>query len=382
MPEAAKSGVKVLSIFGTRPEAIKLAPVVRELRCHAAALQARVCVTAQHRHLLDQVLTLFDIVPDYDLDLMVDAQSPTQVAGRVLRELEPILERERPDWVLVQGDTTTVAAASLAAYYARARVGHVEAGLRTHDKWQPFPEEINRRVASVTADLHFAPTPLARDNLLREGVRPETILVTGNTVIDALRWTAAQPLTPETQRRLAALGLADDAAQQRTILVTAHRRENFGAPLEQICLAVRDLAERYAGRVRLVYPVHPNPQVLAPVQRLLGGVPGVTLTEPLDYQTLVQVLKRAALVLTDSGGLQEEAPGLGIPVLVLRAVTERPEGVAAGTVRLVGADRARIVAEAAQLLDDPAHHARMAAASQAYGDGQAARRIVQALLAT
>ncbi len=367
--------LRVLSIFGTRPEAIKMAPVVRALQRQATALEARVCVTAQHREMLDQVLRLFDLRPDYDLDVMVAGQSPTQAASAILRQLEPILAEAQPDWVLVQGDTTTVMAASLAAFYAGVKVGHVEAGLRTGDKWQPFPEEINRRIASVVADLHFAPTEWARDNLLREGVAPQAVCVTGNPVIDALRWVAAQPAPAAAQRLLAG------APGSRTLLVTAHRRENFGQPLEHICQALRALAERYAGTLRIIYPVHLNPNVQAPVRRWLADVPGVTLTDPLDYLTLVHVLKQSTLVLTDSGGLQEEAPGLGVPVLVLREVTERPEGVQAGTVRLVGTDPHRLVAAAAELLDDPAAHARMARAANPYGDGTAAERIVAALLA-
>ena len=369
---------KVLTIFGTRPEAIKLAPVIRELERQEGdgGLESIVCVTAQHRQMLDQVLELFGIVPDYDLNVMEGDQTPAQVAAAVLARLEPVLQAVGPDWVLVQGDTTTAAAASLAAFYARARVGHVEAGLRTHDKWQPFPEEINRRVAGVVADLHFAPTERARQNLLREGVPEERILVTGNPVIDALQWVAAQPLADGElgfDRQL----LEGDG---RLILVTAHRRENLGAPLENICLALGDLAERYAGRLRIVYPVHLNPNVWEPVHRLLGGLPNITLTPPLDYLPLVHLLKRAHLVLTDSGGIQEEAPGLGKPVLVLREVTERPEAVEAGTVRLVGTDRARVVAETVRLLEDEEAYARMARAVNPYGDGKAAGRIVGGLV--
>ena len=366
--------IKVLSVFGTRPEAIKLAPVIRELRKHPDRVMCKVCVTAQHRQMLDQVLNLFDIVPDYDLNVMEDNQSPTQVASAVLAQLEPILQEERPDWVLVQGDTTTVAAASLAAFYARVKVGHVEAGLRTHDKWRPFPEEINRRVAGVIADLHFAPTERARQNLLGEGVPDERILVTGNPVIDALQWVASLPYNPDDG------SLAGIPSEKRLILVTAHRRENFGAPLENICLSLRDIAARYDGRVHIVYPVHLNPNVWEPVHRLLGNVPNITLTPPLEYLPLVHLMKLCYIVLTDSGGLQEEAPSLGKPVLVLREVTERPEGVEAGTVRVVGTDRARIVAEAVRLLEDADVYEQMAQAVNPYGDGHAAERIVAALL--
>ncbi len=371
--------MKVLSVFGTRPEAIKMAPVVRELQRRSADsdLQSVVCVTAQHRQMLDQVLQLFQIEPVYDLEVMKDNQTPSQVASAVLARLEPILQKEQPDWVLVQGDTTTVAAAALAAFYARARVGHVEAGLRTYDKWQPFPEEINRKVAGAIADLHFAPTERSRQNLLQEGIPDDHILVTGNPVIDALHWVAARPFD------LSTLNLDhvpfDDPAV-KLILVTAHRRENFGQPLENICLALKDIAVRYEERVHIVYAVHLNPNVWEPVHRLLGNVPNIVLTPPLDYLPLVQLMKRSHLVLTDSGGIQEEAPGLGKPVLVLREVTERPEAVEAGTVRLVGTDRDEIVSRTVSLLQDSAEYDCMARAVNPYGDGQAGQRIVSALL--
>lgn len=366
--------IRVLSVFGTRPEAVKMAPVIKAFEWHPGKVVSRVCVTAQHRQMLDQVLDLFDITPDYDLDVMRDDQSPAQVAAAVLNGLESVLQSERPDWVLVQGDTTTVAAASLAAFYARVKVGHVEAGLRTWDKRQPFPEEINRRVAGAIADLHFAPTAWARDNLLREGVPPETIHVTGNPVIDALLMVADKPYDSESGP------LAGLPWERRIILVTAHRRENFGRPLESICAALLDIAQRYRGEVHIVYPVHLNPNVQEPVYRLLGGQPGITLLSPLDYLSLVYLMKRCFLVLTDSGGIQEEAPGLGKPVLVLREATERPEGVEAGTVRLVGADRERIVAETVRLLEDAEAYRRMAQAVNPYGDGHAAERIVRVLL--
>ena len=393
--------LKVLVVFGTRPEAIKLAPVIRELyeRSHTRAhdLAVRVCVTAQHREMLDQVLRLFEIVPDFDLDVMEDNQTPIQVASAVLSRLEPILQEERPDWVLVQGDTTTVAAASLAAFYARIKVGHVEAGLRTGDKWQPFPEEINRRVAGSIADLHFAPTERARQNLLREGVPDDRVFVTGNPVIDALQWVASLPATaqvvgllrglgvePESEKRRIGEPVHDprlsDSLHSRYLFVTAHRRENFGAPLQEICLALREIAERYRGRVRILYAVHRNPNVWGPVHQSLGGSENITLTPPLDYLSTVHMMKRASLVLTDSGGLQEEAPSLGKPVLVLREVTERPEGVDAGTVRVAGTKRQDIVKETVRLLDDPAAYAAMASAVNPYGDGKASQRIVAALL--
>jgi UDP-N-acetylglucosamine 2-epimerase (non-hydrolysing) len=366
---------KVLTVFGTRPEAIKMAPVVYALRERPKEIQAKVCITGQHREMLDQVLRLFDIVPDYDLDVMQANQSPTQVAAAILRGLELVLASERPDWVLVQGDTTTVIAASLAAFYARVRVGHVEAGLRTQDKWQPFPEEINRRTTSAIADLHFAPTDWARDNLLREDVPRSRIRVTGNPVIDALHIVSAMPYDPATGL------LADLPWDRRVLLVTAHRRENLGRPLEAICEALTEIAHRYAGDVHLVYPVHLNPNVQAPVHRILGNVPNITLLPPLEYLPLVYLMKQCYMVLTDSGGIQEEAPGLGKPVLVFRNKTERPEGVKAGTVRLVGTDRETIVREACRLLDDADAYRQMAQAVNPYGDGRAAGRIVEAILA-
>ncbi len=360
---------RILSIFGTRPEAVKMAPVVRELT-RTPGVESLVCVTAQHREMLDQVLDLFNITPDVDLDLMRPGQSLAQLTARVFTHLDPVLANLKLDWVLVQGDTTTVMSAALLAYYHRIKVGHVEAGLRTGDKWQPFPEEINRRVAGVTADLHFAPTEWSRQNLLRENVPDEQIIVTGNTVIDALQWVSEMP----------AQALPFDINSGiRLVTVTAHRRENFGQPLENICQALLQLSEIYRNDVQFVYPVHLNPNVQEPVYRLLDDIPNITLLPPLDYLPLVHLLKRSTLVLTDSGGLQEEAPGLGVPVLVLREVTERPEGVEAGTVKLVGADPDRIIAETRRLLDDPAAHAAMARAVNPYGDGHAAERIVEAI---
>jgi UDP-N-acetylglucosamine 2-epimerase (non-hydrolysing) len=373
--------MKVLSVFGTRPEAVKMAPVVRYL-AQTPGIESLVCVTAQHRQMLDQVLNLFEIVPDVDLDLMQADQSLAQVTAAVFTHLDPVLARLKPDWVLVQGDTTTVMAAALLAYYHRIRVGHVEAGLRTGDKWQPFPEEINRRVAGAVADLHFAPTEWSRQNLLRENVPDERIRVTGNPVIDALQSVVNMPPPSEVTSLFQNIGLsqAEGSPGNRLVLITAHRRENFGQPLENICTAIRQLAEHYQSQVQFVYPVHLNPNVQAPVYRLLGEVPNITLLPPLDYLPLVHLIKRSSLVLTDSGGLQEEAPGLGVPVLVMREVTERPEGLEAGTVRLVGTDVVRIFSQARLLLDDPAAHAQMARAVNPYGDGQAASRIVKAIL--
>ena len=368
--------MKVLAVFGTRPEVIKLAPVIRELRKYPDRVMCKVCVTAQHRQMLDQMLQVFQIQPDYDLNIMQDNQSPSYVAARVLMELEGVIQREKPNWVLVQGDTTTVAAAALAAYYAGVKVAHVEAGLRTGDKWRPFPEEINRRVVGAIADLHFAPTALARANLLREGVAPEAVVVTGNPVIDALRWIAAQPPSPAAVELLARAGVPDG---RRLVLVTAHRRESFGMGILALCQALAELAERFP-ELTILYPVHPNPNVHRPVYQILGRIPNIMLTEPLDYATLVHIMAQAVLVLTDSGGIQEEAPSLGKPVLVLREVTERPEAIQAGTARLVGTDPQRIVSETVRLLTDPAEYNRMARAVNPYGDGRAAERIVSALL--
>jgi UDP-N-acetylglucosamine 2-epimerase (non-hydrolysing) len=364
--------LKILSVIGTRPEAVKMAPVVRRL-AQSAGIRSGVCVTAQHRQMLDQVLDLFGIQPEYDLDLMRDDQSLPQLSAAIFTHLDPILEAFEPDWVLAQGDTTTVAVTSLLAYYRWIKFGHVEAGLRTHDKWQPFPEEINRRVAGVVADLHFAPTESAKDNLLREGVPDRLIRVTGNTVIDALQYVAAQEQPDEVK------ALMDGRVRgRRLILVTAHRRENFGAPLESICRALAELAGR--GDVEIVYPVHLNPNVHDPVHRALDGVEHVTLLPPLDYLPLVHLMKHAALILTDSGGIQEEAPAFGVPTLVLREVTERPEGIEAGTLKLVGTEAHRIVEMARQLLDDRAEYLKMAKSVNPFGDGRAAERIVRHLL--
>lgn len=370
--------IKVLSVFGTRPEAIKIAPIVRLLK-ETPGVEARVCVTAQHRQMLDQVLELFEIKPDYDLDLMRDNQSLAEISASIFTHLDPVLKSFQPHWVLVVGDTTTVVTTSLLAYYRRIKVGHVEAGLRTHNKWHPFPEELNRRIATVIADLHFAPTEWSRGNLLREGVDEKNILVTGNPVIDALTFVAAQEEPQEITALIDKLGTKGPEAK-KLILVTAHRRENFGEPFENICHAIRELASRED--VEIVYPVHLNPNVQEPVNRILKGIPRVTLLRPLDYRPMVHLMKHARLILTDSGGLQEEAPSLGIPVLVLRKTTERPEGVEAGTLKLVGTESNEITSEAKRLLDDPIAHAEMAKAANPYGDGHAAERIIHALTST
>jgi UDP-N-acetylglucosamine 2-epimerase (non-hydrolysing) len=374
--------LKILSVFGTRPEAVKMAPIVRLLG-QTDGIESRVCVTAQHRQMLDQVLELFQIKPEYDLDLMREGQSMAQISVGIFTHLDPILEEFDPDWVLAVGDTTTVVTTSLLAFYRKIKFGHVEAGLRTRNKWHPFPEEINRRLATVTADLHFAPTEWSQGNLLREGVNPEAIRVTGNPVIDALTFVSGQAEPPEIAEILKKLGIGSTLSGSRDhirklILVTAHRRENFGEPIENICRALIELAKRED--VEVVYPVHLNPNVREPVNRLLKDVKHISLLPPLDYLPLVHLMKRTTLILTDSGGIQEEAPAFGKPVLVMRETTERPEGVAAGTLRLVGTDTSRIVEETTRLLDDPVEYGRMAKASNPYGDGHTAERIVEALL--
>lgn len=381
--------IRVLSIFGTRPEAVKMAPVVAAL-ADTPGIASYVCVTAQHRQMLDQVLGLFNIQPDFDLNLMQPDQNLSSLTAEIFTHLDPVLVSLNPDWILVQGDTTTVMASSLAAYYHHIRVGHVEAGLRTNDKWQPFPEEINRRLASVVTDLHFAPTEWARHNLLRENIPSSKVIVTGNPVIDALQAVVKLPPTPAVLDLFNRIGIPyltpetspkPTLGSPRLILVTAHRRENFGQPLEHICSALNELAHTYQDDIRIVYPVHLNPNVQEPVHRILGATPNIVLLEPLDYLPMVHLMRHASIVLTDSGGLQEEAPSFGVPVLVMRAVTERPEGIQAGTVRLVGTDPASIITQASLLLDDPLAYAAMAHAINPYGDGRAAMRIVNALLA-
>jgi UDP-N-acetylglucosamine 2-epimerase (non-hydrolysing) len=358
-----------------------MAPIIRQLAT-TPQVESLVCVTAQHREMLDQVLEVFEIQPDVDLDLMRPNQSLAEITAAIFSGLDPVLTDLHPDWILIQGDTTTVMSAALLAYYRRIKVGHVEAGLRTGDKWQPFPEEINRKVAGVVADLHFAPTEWSRQNLRRENVPDALIRVTGNPVIDALQMIANRTPTPEVLELYRRVGLRLDPGPggPRLLLVTAHRRENFGLPIQDICAALLSLAETYGNDLRIVYPVHLNPNIQEPVYRLLGDVPNIILLPPLDYLPMVHLMKRATVVLTDSGGLQEEAPGLGVPVLVMREVTERPEGVQAGTVKLVGTDTTRIVTETRRLLDDPNAHAAMAHAVNPYGDGHAAERIVEALL--
>ena len=375
LSECRLNARRVLVVFGTRPEAIKMAPVVARLR-RSPGIQVSVCVSAQHRQMLDQVLALFRIEPDFDLDLMRPNQTLAGVTSAVLDGVSRILEVANPDLVLVHGDTTTTFATALACFYRRIPVGHVEAGLRTGNLQAPWPEEMNRRFAGQLAALHFAPTPAARDNLLREGIASASIWVTGNTVIDALMDVVGRL---ETDDKLAGqLGggmpwLADPS--RRVILVTGHRRENFGDGMESVCRALARLAADPGAEV--VYPVHPNPNVLDPVHRLLGEISNVHLVAPMDYLPFVYLMSRAYFVITDSGGIQEEAPSLGKPVLVMRETTERPEAVSAGTVRMVGVDEERILTEARRLLTDPDHYRRMSTAHNPYGDGRAADRIAQ-----
>lgn len=365
--------IKVIVVFGTRPEAIKMAPVVRQLAIRGSQFAVKVCVTAQHRHMLDQVLEIFDIKADYDLNIMQNAQSLYQITTNGLLKLEEIYKREKPDLVLVHGDTTTTLVAALAAFYEKIPVGHVEAGLRSFDKFNPFPEEINRRIADVLADLYFVPTPLSARNLKQEGVSGRNIYLTGNTVIDALFMALKAPYKAK-NKQVQAID-----PKKKIILVTAHRRENWGAPLKNICAALARIAGRYP-EAQIIYPVHLNPQVKNIVYSSLGGRQNVILCEPLDYLDFVQVMQKSYLVVTDSGGLQEEAPSLGKPVLVLREVTERPEAVKAGTVRIIGTITDTIVCEISRLLSNKQAYKRMANAVNPYGDGQAGERIAKAIL--
>lgn len=373
--------MKVLVVIGTRPEAIKMAPLIQQLRCLPQQIELFVCATSQHLGMLYQVLALFDIKPDLDLKLMQHDQTPSEVAGRVLLALDPLLAELRPDWMLVQGDTTSVMAASIAAHHRRVRVGHVEAGLRTYDRANPFPEEMNRVITDHVSDVHFAPTARARDSLLREGIAEDRIHITGNTVTDALHWIARRPLSQSARAQLAQVGLDQFLAEgeRRIILVTAHRRENHGRPIRQICEALKRLAEAQPGW-QIVYVVHRNPSVWQPVHELLAGAAGITLLAPVDYLTLVHLMKHSRIILTDSGGIQEEAPSLGVPVVVLRETTERPEAVMAGVARLVGTDTERIIGEAVRLLQDSPVYASMSRAINPYGDGHAAQRVVDVLL--
>ncbi len=369
---------KILSVFGTRPEAIKMAPVVKSL-AQTPGIESKVCVTGQHRQMLDQVLSLFNIEPDFDLNLMKPGQDLTDITSNVILGLRDVLREWRPDYVLVHGDTSTTFAASLAAYYEKIDVGHVEAGLRTGDIYSPWPEEMNRRLTGGIAALHFAPTERSEQNLHNEGVPAEKILVTGNTVIDALLDVVNRIKEDSDLEQSLAGNFPFLDPARKLVLVTGHRRENFGEGFEQICQALKKLQDR--DDVQVVYPVHLNPNVQEPVRRILSDCPGVHLIEPLDYLPFVYLMSRSHLIITDSGGVQEEAPSLGKPVLVMRDTTERPEAVTAGTVKLVGTDTDRIVTEANHLLDNPEAYQIMARAHNPYGDGLAAKRIAERLLA-
>lgn len=365
--------IRVMSVFGTRPEAVKMAPLVKELEKYEE-IESLVCVTAQHREMLDQVLELFDIKPDYDLDIMKQRQTLTGITNRVLEGLDTVFEEAKPDIVLVHGDTTTSFAAALAAFYKQIKVGHVEAGLRTYNKYEPFPEEMNRKLTGSLADLHFSPTPLAKENLLREAVNDEHIYVTGNTVIDALKTTV------EADYEFAVEELnAIDYTNKRIITMTAHRRENLGEPLHNICEAIKQVLLENED-TELVYAVHKNPAVRDVAFGVLGAMPRVHLVEPLDLKDMHNLMKRSYLVLTDSGGLQEEVPSLGKPVLVLRNVTERPEGIEAGTLKLAGIEKDTIYRLTTELLENNELYSKMAQAKNPFGDGEASRRIVEAIL--
>lgn len=363
--------LKTVAVFGTRPEAIKMAPLVKELEAHPK-IESKVVVTAQHREMLDMVLDLFKIIPDYDLDIMKERQTLTGVTVRVLEGLEDIFKKEKPDLVLVHGDTTTTFAASLAAFYQKIKVGHVEAGLRTKNKYSPFPEEINRRLTGEMTDLHFSPTLTAKENLVKENIT-ENIFITGNTVIDALLETVKEDY--QFTDELAKI----DFENKKVVLVTAHRRENLGDPLKNIFEAIKEILENNSD-IEVVFPMHKNPLVREAAKEILGGLKGVHLIEPLDYEPFVNIMNSAYLILTDSGGLQEEAPALGKPVLVLRDTTERPEAISAGTVKLIGTEKSKIVKEANILLNNREKYRKMANAVNPYGDGFAAKRIVESIL--
>jgi len=370
---------KVLFIFGTRPEAIKLAPIIKELKKYPNMFISVVCVTAQHRQMLDQVLRIFDIIPDYDLNIMQDNQSLYDIITKVINSLKDVIKKEKPDLVIVQGDTTTTFIGALVAFHERIAVGHVEAGLRTYDKYQPFPEEINRRLTSQLTDIHFAPTQRAKENIIKEGIDKRKVFITGNTVIDALLMVTKQQSLPEIQKKwedyfISTFDINCNNAK-RLILVTGHRRENFGEGFENICNALKDIALSYSN-VEIVYPVHLNPNVQKPVNKILNGIQNIHLIPPLDYEAFIYLLSKSYLILTDSGGVQEEAPSLGKPVLVMRETTERPEGVEGGTVRLVGTDCKKIIEETAKLLQDQNAYNAMSTAHNPYGDGTATEKIV------
>ncbi len=367
---------KILTIFGTRPEAIKMAPIVK-LLAENPNFESQVCVTAQHREMLDQVLELFDITPDFDLDIMTGDQTLFSLTGKILSSLNEIFQSWKPDLILVHGDTTTTLASSLAAYYAQINIGHVEAGLRTGNKYAPFPEEINRKLTGAMADLHFAPTEKARNNLIREGIPDNFIFVTGNSVIDALLFMKNKIENDASLRSTLEKRFPFLDKDKKLVLVTGHRRENFGEGFEHICQAIEEIALR--DDVQIVYPVHMNPNVQKPVRKRLGHLPNVFLIDPLDYASFIFLLNSSYLVLTDSGGIQEEAPALGKPVLVMRDCTERPEAISAGTALLTGTDKNKIVSETVRLLDDKSAYNTMSVAANPYGNGEAAKKIIRIL---
>ena len=367
--------IKILTVFGTRPEVIKMAPVIKKLHEYPDKFSCRICITAQHRQMIDPLLKLFDIKPDDDLDIMKKNQSLGYITTIVLTRLNKIIEKEKPDYLLVQGDTTTAMAASLAAFYQKVRVAHIEAGLRTWDKFNPYPEEINRKIVDSVSDLHFAHTEQAKQNLLREGISEKSIKVTGNTVIDAL----LNLVTREFNFKGTILeSIPFDG--KKIILVTAHRRENLGQPLVNICNAIKEVALRHPFDVCIVFPVHLNPKVQKTVYQILDGIKNILLIKPLDYEYFVQLMKKSYFILTDSGGLQEEAPSLGKPVLVLREVTERPEAVEAGTAQIVGTDTGKIIEKTINLLEDRKEYERVSRIANPYGDGKASDRIAAHLL--
>lgn len=372
---AVENLLVVLSVMGTRPEVIKMAPVILELERHVDRVRSVVCVSGQHQELLEQGLRIFGIRPDFDLQVMEPDQLLSSLTNKLLSRLDPVVEQVKPDWILAQGDTTTVLVASLVSYYHKIPFGHVEAGLRTGDKFRPFPEEANRLIADHLADALFAPTEGNRQLLIREGVPSSKILVTGNTVVDALLTASSLPYD------WAKGPLASLPKGRKIVLVTAHRRESFGKPLREICLAIKELSAQFgSSSVQFVYPVHLNPNVRQPVGEILGGLSNVSLIEPLDYLSMVNIMKLSTLILTDSGGIQEEAPSFGVPVLVMREATEHPEALEAGVARLVGTDRQRIVEETGRLLRNPSEHSAMATKKNPFGDGKAASRIVSYLI--
>jgi len=366
---------KILTVIGTRPEAIKMAPIIKQLHKYPKQITSILCVTGQHREMLDQILNLFHILPDFDLNLMRPNQTLPNLTAQLMTHLDSVISKTKPHFILAQGDTTTVLVSSLMAYYNKIPFGHVEAGLRTGDKYKPFPEEINRRIADAVADLHFAPTELAKNNLIAEGCLPQNIYITGNTVVDALLEISAVEYDWESSP------LSFIAAKEQIVLITAHRRESFGKSFRNICFAIRQLAyDLYDKDFHFVYPVHLNPNVKKPVFDILSDIPNISLIEPLDYLSMVHLMKRSKLILTDSGGIQEEAPTFGVPALVMRELTERPEGVASGNVKLVGTNPTSIIREAKRLLTDTSAYSEMSHCVNPYGDGKAAERIATILL--